>query len=64
VTRVAFSPDGKFVLTVSADGTARLWDANYHDAIRFACSRLVRDLTSDERAQYGITDDEPTCPNP
>jgi WD40 repeat protein len=27
LTRVAFSPDGKTILTGSKDGTARLWDA-------------------------------------
>jgi len=27
VIRVAFSPDGKYVLSSSVDGTARLWDA-------------------------------------
>ena len=27
VSRVAFSPDGKRIVTGSADGTAKLWDA-------------------------------------
>jgi WD40 repeat protein/serine/threonine protein kinase/DNA-binding XRE family transcriptional regulator len=63
VNGVAFSPDGKHVLTGSADGTARLWDIDYHDTIRYLCGRLLRDFTDDERAQYGIPNDEPTCPN-
>ena len=50
------------IATVSDDGTARLWDVDYHDTIRYLCSRLLRDFTDDERAQYGITDKEPTCP--
>jgi WD40 repeat protein len=61
VNSVAFSPDGKTMLTGSDDGTARLWDVDYHDTVRFACSRIWRDLTDDERAEYGITDKAPTC---
>jgi len=61
VNTVAFSPDGKHVLTGSTDGTARLWDVDYHDTIRYLCARLVRDFTADERAQYGISNDGPTC---
>jgi len=58
---VAFSPDSKRVLTGSTDGAARLWDVDYHDTIRYLCARLVRDFTADERAQYGISKDGPTC---
>jgi WD40 repeat protein len=61
VENVAFSPDGKFIVTVSDDGTTRLWDVNYHDTIRYLCSRLLRDFTDEERAEYGIPDDKPTC---
>ena len=62
VRSVAFSPDGKYILTANDDGTARLWLLDLDDTIRGVCAVLTRDLTSDERIQYGITDQEPTCP--
>ncbi len=61
VENVAFSPDGKHLLTGSDDGTARLWDVDYHTTIEYLCSRLLRDFTEAERAQYGIADNTPTC---
>jgi WD40 repeat protein/transcriptional regulator with XRE-family HTH domain len=62
VHSVAFSPDGKYILTASLDKTARIWQTDYHDTVRYLCSVLTRDLTPDERAQYGIADPQPTCP--
>ena len=62
VRDVAFSPDGKYILTASDDGTARLWLTDLHDTIDAVCALLTRDLTPEERAQFGISDQEPTCP--
>ena len=58
------SPDEKFVLIGSADQTVHLYDVDYHDTIRYACSRLLRDLTLDELHAYNIKDRGPTCPKP
>ena len=62
VESVAFSLNGEYILTGSSDGTARLWDVDYHTTMDDLCSRLLRDFTDDERAQFGITDHSPTCP--
>ena len=62
VENVVFSPDGKYILTGSDDGTAMLWDVDYHTTRDYLCSRLLRDFTDEERAQYGITDTTLTCP--
>lgn len=45
---VAFSPDGKYILTASFDNTARLWLTDLHDTIRAVCAVLTRDLTPEE----------------
>lgn len=61
VRDVAFSPDSKYVLTASNDLTARLWLTDYHDTILAVCALLTRDLTPDERIEFGISDQGPTC---
>jgi len=40
----------------------RMWDVDYHDTIDYLCSNPLRDFTAEERAQYPIMDDKPTCP--
>ncbi len=61
VTDAAYSPDGQFIATASFDMTARIWDATVEQFIAYACTRVFRDFTPEERAKYGI-DDTPTCP--
>ncbi|MBC7878530.1 MAG: PD40 domain-containing protein [Anaerolineales bacterium] len=58
----SFSLDGKYILTASNDGSARLWLTDYRNTIDAVCALLTRDLTSDERLQFGITDQGSTCP--
>ncbi len=62
VRNVTFSPDGKYILTASDDNTARLWLVDLNDTIRDVCALLTRDLTPDERVEFGISDLGPTCP--
>lgn len=67
VVRVAFGPDGQTVLTgdeysFRSRAAVRSWILSWWDFVDYACTRVFRDLTDGERAQYGIEDDVPTCP--
>jgi WD40 repeat protein/transcriptional regulator with XRE-family HTH domain len=62
VRDVAFSLDGKYIVTASFDGTARLWFTEIHNTIHAVCALLTRDLTSEERIQFGLSKEDPTCP--
>ena len=62
VRDVTFSPDGTYVLTASEDSSARLWLTSLQDTIDSVCATLTRDLTPEERTQFGISDQDPTCP--
>ena len=62
VRNATFSPDGKYILTASNDGTARLWLTDLSETIRAVCALFTRDLTAEERVQFEIADEGPTCP--
>jgi WD40 repeat protein len=64
VLRGLVSADGRRVVSGSADGTARVWLWLPEDLLEELCSRLTRNFTPEEWAQY--LGDEPyraTCPN-
>lgn len=64
VLHVAFSPDGRRLLTASRDNVARIWNWRPEDLIAQCCTRLTRNLTAAEWVQYiGTTPVEPTCPD-
>ena len=58
------SPDGQALVAVNPSGALALWAADYHDTLRYLCSRLPRDFSSVERTDYGIAAAAPTCPQP
>jgi len=62
VTSVFFTPDGKKIITTSLDRTVRTWITDYNDLLAYACTLVGRDLTPDERVLYGVSGDDPTCP--
>jgi len=51
---VDVSPDGRFLCTASGDSSVRLWSIDYQGTVDALCSRLRRDFTAEERAQFGI----------
>ncbi|HMZ07733.1 MAG TPA: hypothetical protein PK078_08955, partial [Anaerolineales bacterium] len=65
VNYVAFSSDGKYVVSGINDNTARMWEWQPKDVIANACKSMPRNLTRAEWDQY-IGDALPyqaVCPN-
>jgi hypothetical protein len=56
---VAFSADGAWLATASADGTAKIYPLGIDQLIGHARARLTRALTEQECRQYLHLD---TCP--
>jgi WD40 repeat protein len=58
----AFSPDGQWLAVGSMeDGQVLLWRVSFEDVIAATCAHPWLDITPEERAQYGILDDAPSC---
>ena len=62
VSSVVFTPDGKKIVTTSLDKTIRTWITSYDDLLAYACTLVGRDLTPEERILYGVSGEEPSCP--
>jgi WD40 repeat protein len=62
VTSVAFTPDGKKIVTTSEDKTVRTWITDYNDLLAYACTLVGVDLSPEERVLYGVSGQDPTCP--
>jgi WD40 repeat protein len=57
-----FSPDGRTIVTGGdLDDRVYLWRVNLDDVIAAYCSRSPLELTPEQRAQYGIPDDDAVC---
>lgn len=55
-----FADDGRSVITGDIQAIYH-WRTSLEQVIAFTCVQLTRDLTTDEHALYGITDNSPTC---
>ena len=62
VRGVAVSTDSKYIVTTSFHGSAWLWLTDIRNTIGAVCALLTRDLTSEERVQFDISNQDPTCP--
>jgi WD40 repeat protein len=47
---------------MASDDRLYILDTHIEDAVNRLCARLLRDFTAEEREQYQIPDEEPTCP--
>jgi WD40 repeat protein len=58
---VALSPDGKFAVTTSLDGSALMWRIfpTTEDAVEYARARVPRCLTPEERKSRFLPDKPP-----
>jgi hypothetical protein len=61
VHRAAFGPDGKRIVTASADKTARLWEifANAQELVSHAKAAIPRCLTAVQRNEFFLPPEPP-----
>ncbi|HLY29200.1 MAG TPA: protein kinase [Aggregatilineales bacterium] len=58
---VGFSHNGKYLVADLDTNTPEIVNLDFQGAVEFACSRLSRDLTDDERTKYSIVGTQPSC---
>ncbi|MDP7000050.1 MAG: hypothetical protein QF569_28630, partial [Candidatus Poribacteria bacterium] len=56
VMSAVYSPDGQRIVTVSRDGTAKVYTTDMDELLEIAKSRVTRQLTAEEKEKYGILD--------
>lgn len=54
VQNVTFSPDGNHLMTGTSEDIEWLWPVSIEDTVALACSKVTRDFTAEERAEYGL----------
>jgi WD40 repeat protein len=62
VKDMAFSQDGRWLVTSSADGVARVWALSREDMMVESCERLTRDLSEQDWQHLGIEPHPSVCP--
>lgn len=60
-TFASWSSDEKKILTVTGEGTVRVWFAALDDLVKAACQKLARNLTEEEWDKLMETEYRPTC---
>jgi len=58
-----FSVNDDYLFIFGSDNEIEILYTRVEDVINDLCSRLIRDFTPEEREQYEIMDDAPTCPH-
>ena len=62
VQSLLFSPRGRYLATLQDDGTVRIWLLRGEDLVAEVCSRLTRNLTTEEwRTLFGGEPYQATC---
>lgn len=58
VTSAAFSPAGNYIVTTSRDHTAQIYECEicgtFEQVLSLAKQRVTRQLTPEERTQFGL----------
>jgi WD40 repeat protein len=52
IRALVFNPDGHWLVTAGADGTARRWNLHLDELKRLACEKAGRNLTREEWKTY------------